>query len=142
MAKSYQLKPLRKFDYALVAERMDGLLINVDRDLQRLGNQAASANAPERERRISLLNVIVRFAGNSYEAVRYVAGDTPEDHRRRPNYVLVIPAINRQLLDLLFTLVYMLDDFDVRSLQYQRAGWRELEEEYRMFKTHFAKDAE
>ena len=45
-------------------------------------------------------------------------------------------------MDLLFSLVYMLDDFCVRSLQYQRAGWRELEQEYRMFKRRFAKDAE
>ena len=45
-------------------------------------------------------------------------------------------------MDLLFNLIYMLDDFSVRSLQYQRAGWRELDQEYRMFKTHFPKDPE
>ncbi|RZU39110.1 hypothetical protein [Edaphobacter modestus] len=28
----------------------------------------------------------------------------------KPNYVIVIPPINRQLLDLLFSLVYMMDD--------------------------------
>jgi hypothetical protein len=55
---------------------------------------------------------------------------------------MVVPAINRQLLDLLFSLVYMLDDLSPRSLQYQRAGWRELDQEYRMFKTQFSKDAE
>ena len=55
---------------------------------------------------------------------------------------MVVPAINRQLLDLLFSLVYMLDDLSARSLQYQRAGWRELDQEYRMFKTQFSKDPE
>jgi hypothetical protein len=121
---------------------MDGLLINVDRDLQRRGNQALRAQEHDDERCLLLLNLMIRFARNSYDAVRYVAGDTPEDERRKPRYVLVVPAINRQLMDLLFSLVYMLDDFRVRSLQYQRAGWRELDQEYRMFREPFAKDAE
>jgi hypothetical protein len=142
MRKSYQRKPLRNFDYPLVMERMDGLLINVDRDLQRRGSQAAHAKSDDAQRRLALLNVMVRFARNSYDAVRYLTGSDPEDHRRRPNYVLVVPTINRQLLDLLFSLVYMLDDFGSRSLQYQRAGWRELDQEYQMFKTQFAKDPE
>lgn len=142
MAKRHIPKPLREFQYPLVAERMDGLLINVDRDLQRRGNQALQRGESDAERCILLLNVLVRFARNSYDAVRYVAGNTPEDHRRRPNYVMVVPAINRQLLDLLFSLVYMLDDLSARSLQYQRAGWRELDQEYRMFKTQFSTDPE
>jgi hypothetical protein len=142
MSKRHQPRPLREFRYSLVAERMDGLLINIDRDLQRRGAQARLRNADDADRCLLLLNLIIRFARNSYDAVRYVAGDTPEDVRRKPNYVLVVPAINRQLLDLLFSLVYMLDDLSTRSFQYQRAGWRELEEEYRMFKTHFAKDPE
>jgi hypothetical protein len=34
----------------------------------------------------------------------------------------------------------MFDDFEMRSLQYQRAGWREAQEEYQKFKTHFSAD--
>ena len=124
MAKRHIPKPLREFQYPLVAGKMDGLLINIDRDLQRRGNQALQRGEGDTERCLTLLNLMVRFARNSYDAVRYVAGNTPEDDRRRPNYVLVVPTINRQLLDLLFSLVYMLDDLSVRSLQYQRAGWR------------------
>jgi hypothetical protein len=142
MPKRHIPKPLREFNYTLVQERMDGLLINIDRDLQKVGNRAAATNARDHERCFSLLNLMIRFARNSYDAVRYVAGTTPEDSRRRPDFVMVVPPINRQLLDLLFSLVYMLDDFSARSLQYQRAGWRELEEERRMFLGAFSKDAE
>jgi hypothetical protein len=117
MAKRHVPKPLREFDYKLVAEKLDGLLINIDRDLQRLGNQALQRRQLDFERCVLLLNVLIRFARNSYDAVRYVAGNTPEDDRRRPNYVMVLPAINRQLLDLLFSLVYMLDELSPRSLQ-------------------------
>jgi hypothetical protein len=140
MRAKRQFKPLRRFEYSLVAERMDGLLINIDRDLQRRGLRATQSGNHNADRCYMLLNLIVRFAQNSYDAVRYVAGNTPEDSRRRPNYALVVPTINRQVLDLLFSLVYMLDDFSVRSLQYQRAGWRELNEEYHLFKSHFSRD--
>lgn len=83
-----------------------------------------------------------RFVSNSYHATLYIAGHTPDDYRRKPNYVLVIPTINRQLLDILFSLVYMLDDHPKRSLNYQRAGYRELSEELHQFKTHFSSDPE
>ena len=93
-------------------------------------------------RRLSLLNVLLRFSRNSYNAVLYLTARTPEGPKRKPSYALVVPAINRQLLDLLFSLVYMLDDFETRSLQYQQAGWREALEEYHKFKTHFSADVE
>lgn len=142
MQKVRPMKPLRRFDYGLIRERLDGLLINVDRDLQRRGSEAHRSGHRDEERCLLLLNLFIRFAINSYNAVRYVAGDTPEDPRRKSNYVMVLPAINRQLLDILFSLVYMLDDLSGRSLRYQRAGWRELYEQYQFMKSHFSKDPE
>jgi hypothetical protein len=140
MRKIHVTKPLRNFDYKLVEAKMDGLLFNVDRHLQRL--IAQNARNPPANRCLSLLNVLLRFTRNSYNAVRFVTADTPADHNRKPNYVLVVPAINRQLLDLLFSLVYMMDDFEDRSLQYQRAGWRESLEDYQQIKNRFSAEPE
>jgi hypothetical protein len=142
MAKRYPLRPLKRFDYKLVEAKLDGLLFNVDRDLQRNIRRAESANNMEVSRCLTLLDVMLRFANNSYRAVRYVMAETPDDPARKPNYALIIAPVNRQLLDLLFSLVYMLDDFPTRSLQYQRAGWREATEEYHEFKTEFSRDPE
>lgn len=137
MQSGAKLKALRQFDYKLVQERLDGLLINVDRDLQRaIGSEPAHPNVSVRG--LLLLDLFVRFAKNAYHALGYVMADTPEDSSRRANYALIIPPVNRQLLDLLFSLVYMLDDFENRSLAYQRAGWREAEEEFQKFKTEFS----
>ena len=90
MSKRHIPKPLREFNYKLVDERMDGLLINIDRDLQRRGNRALGAREMDGERCFTLLNLMIRFAKNSYDAVRYVTGSTPEDSNRRPNYVMVV----------------------------------------------------
>ncbi len=46
---------------------------------------------------------------------------------------MILPPSNRQLLDLLFTLVFMLDDFPTRSLAYELGGYRQAREEYDKF---------
>lgn len=140
--KAVQLRPLKRFDYKLVEKRLEGLSFNLDRDLQNKLAWATVKNQEEEIRCLSLLLVMLRFAFNAYNAVRYIAADTPADPRRKPTFVLVVPNVNRQLLDLLFSLVYMLDDFPSRSLTYQRAGWRELVEEKQQFKSSFASDPE
>jgi hypothetical protein len=127
-------KPLKEFNYSLVKEKMDGLLINVDRDLQRRVKQAEKVGKPTALRCTELLNVMVRFAANSYRAAKYMMADMPEDPNRDPKYALILPGLNRQLLDLLFTVVYIVDDFEARSLEYQKAGWRELKDEYQRFR--------
>src|ERR1700686_160172 len=91
-AKIRLSKPLRRFDYQLVQARMDGLLFNIDRHLQRL--KSKHPNDPTADRCLSLLDVLLRFARNSYHAVWFLTADTPPDHKRRSNYVLVVPAIN------------------------------------------------
>jgi len=137
-----RLLPLKRFDYKLVQERFEGLLINVDRDLQRRTDQAERARNFPASRCLTLLDVMVRFAINSYHAALYLMAETPEDPARRKGYSLIIAPVNRQLLDLLFSLVYMLDDFPFRSLSYQRAGWREVVEEYHKFKSEFSRERE
>jgi hypothetical protein len=135
-----KLPPLKGFDYGLVGERLTGLLVNVDRDLERRGNEAINKFDAEADRQLSLLHLMIRFASNSYKAAFYLCADTPTDHNRQTKFVLVVPTINRQLLDLLFSLVFMLDDFPSRSLGYQRAAYRELCEENHQFKSHFGSD--
>lgn len=136
------LKPLRRFDFGLVGPKLAGLRFNLDRELQTRTEQALQRRDVDADRCLSLLRVLLRFAWNSYEAVVYLAGDIPEDDRRKPNFVLVVPNINRQLLDMLFSLAYMFEDFRARSLAYQRSGWRELYEEREIFKEAFAEDPE
>jgi len=118
----FTLRPLRHVDYGLVRAKLDGLLFNVDRDLQRRVKNLEQRQQWHGARQLVGLNAMVRFTKNTYDAVRYLVADTPEDHNRKPNYVLIVPAVNRQLLDLLFTLVYMFDDYDARALEYERAG--------------------
>lgn len=133
-------KPLERFDYGMVGPRIAGLRFNLDRDIERRAREAIRRADADSDRCLSLLNIMLRFAWNSYEAVLYLAGDVPDDPRREPNFVLVVPNTNRQLLDMLFSLAYMLDDFRPRSIAYERSGFRELHEEIQAFRTTFGSD--
>jgi hypothetical protein len=132
------VKSLKQFEFPIIGERVRGLLINVERDLERISGNLSQVDLLENH--AHLLNQFVRFATNSYESVLYFAGDTPEDPRRKENYAISIPPINRQLLDLLFTMVYLLDDFKPRVREYMRSGWREIFEEQDQIRTSFPSD--
>jgi hypothetical protein len=136
-----KLKPLKSFDYSLVQRGLEGLLRNMDGDLRRRNAQESrKVSDPLDTRHFVVLDMFVRFAKNSYEAAQYLTASIPEDHNRKPSYVLILPTVNRQLLDLLFTVVYMLDDFPERFIAYEKAGWRESKEEYerlvRVYRDH------
>ena len=135
-------KPLREFNFELVQAPLEGLLLNVDRDLQRKTTQSVSQRDHDLQHQLVTINLLVRFTINSYEAVRYLVAHTPEDSKRKPNFVLVLPAINRQLLDLLFSLVYLLDDLPNRIMKYGKSGWRELREQNLRFRNRFSRDPE
>jgi hypothetical protein len=130
------LKPLRAFDVSLIQRRLDGVLLNVDRDLQRRIAQAGAARNYDLVRDLTLMNTMIRIASNSYAAICFLMVEE-EDSRRRRNFALVIPPVNRQLMDLLFTLVYIRDDFDARCPVYERAGYRAAKEEYQLYRSKY-----
>jgi hypothetical protein len=88
-AKDQAFKALR---LQAVEARLDGLLFNVNRDLQRLLNELTAHRQWHKSHRLVGISVAVMFTKNSYNSSRYLIADTPEDHQRRPNYVLVLPA--------------------------------------------------
>ena len=134
--------PLKPFDFNLVRARLDGLLFNVNRGLEKRLNVARSHADKVSAHELLLMMAFIRLAANSYNALRYLVAEEPQDANRKPHFVLVIPPVNRQLLDLLFTLVYMFDDFRPRSRAYRRATWRELSEESHKVSTAHRNDPE
>lgn len=76
------------------------------------------------------LLVAIKAATNTYEAIRYLAADIPEDASRRLEFGLVVSPLARSLADLLFTIVFMREDLPPRCDKFHRGGWRELKEDY------------
>jgi len=114
----------------------------MDEDLQRRVREAQVVGNVETHRQLTLLLTVLRFAGNSYEAVCFLVSDTDNNNnsRRVPRYVLILPAVNRQIMDLWFTLVYMMDDFGVRALAYELCAYRQLREQIDETRSRYGND--
>ena len=123
-----RFQPLKVFNAEVVQKPLDGLLINVSREVERSLKTAIEARNPETERHWSLLLMILRLAARSYESVCFLLLSAQDDPKLLSRRALVIPPINRQMMDALFSLVYMMDDFPARSLEYELSGYRQLRE--------------
>jgi hypothetical protein len=135
-----KLPPLPIFDAQIVQVPLRGLLLNMDRDLERIFERDKRSTDRFAERKSSLFLIMMRLTINAYQAICFLISTEGDSPRRKRKFALVVPPINRQLMDLLFTLVYMLDDFPARSLAYELSAYRQVREEYDQFHTRYAGD--
>jgi hypothetical protein len=129
--------PLDVFDARIVQTPLQGLLRNMDSELVRRLRQSMGSRDTEAERNLSLFLMMFRFTKNSYEAASFLCSDADDIPRRKKEFALILPPTNRQLLDLLFTLVFMLDEFPARSMAYELCGYRQAREEYDKFHARY-----
>lgn len=130
-------KPLERFDFSVVKNPLDGLIRNMDSDLKRRVDLIGTTNDIDEARRFMLLHIMFRFAANSYHAVGFLLSDVDIHPKRLPRFVVVVPPINRQIMDLWFSLVYIMDDFGFRELAFSQCGYRELCEQMEMRKKQY-----
>lgn len=83
------------------------------------------------------LLVTIKTTQNTYEAIRYLAADVPQDPARKLEFGLVIDPLARVLADLIFTLVFMREDLASGVDWYHRGGWRELKEDFERHRTEY-----
>jgi hypothetical protein len=122
----------KEFDARTVQAPLQGLFRNMDCEIVRRLKKAIASHDAQGERTLSLFLLMLRFTHNSHNAMSFLCSS--EDHpKRKQEFALLLPPANRQLLDLLFTLVFMLDDFPTRSMNYESCGYRQAREEYDKF---------
>ena len=83
------------------------------------------------------LIVAMEASKNTFEAIRYLAADVPDDPRRKPEFALVVSPLARTLADLIFTLVFMKEDLPNRVIRYHRGGWREAKEDHERHRSEY-----
>jgi len=125
-----KVSPPEEFDARIVQAPLQGLLRNIDSELVRRLRRAVTSRDSEAERSVSLFLTMIRLTKNCYEAVSFICSDSDDSPKRKREFVLILPPTNRQLLDLLFTLVFMLDDFPTRTVAYELGGYRQAREDH------------
>lgn len=120
--KAQKLPELTAFDYSKVQRPIEGLFRNTTEDLLR----KLKPIPLHTQQQYFLLYFFVRVAQVLYSAVVFILADQPQEPARNPKYAFVLPSINRQLIDLYVTLLYILDDFLPRVREYQQSGWKDM----------------
>jgi hypothetical protein len=120
--KGQKLPELTAFDYSKVQRPIEGLFRNTCEDLSR---KIKPLPLHEQQQHY-LLYLFARITQVLYNAVAFIIAKQPPEPARNPKYALVLPSINRQLIDLYVTLLYILDDFLPRVREYQQSGWKDL----------------
>jgi hypothetical protein len=119
--------------FAIVSDQLDPLLIALSNLLDReFPRDLASIPGLQ-----PFLLVGLNITKTTYEAIRYLAADTPEDPRRKLEFGLAAVPIVRSLLDLLFSIVFMREDLASHVVWYHRGGWRELKEEFDRYRSFY-----
>jgi len=120
--KGQKLPKLTAFDYSKVQRPIEGLFRNTCGDLLR---KLKPVPLHEQQQYL-LLYFFVRITQILYSAVVFILADQPPEPGRNLKYTLVLPSVNRQLIDLYVTLLYILDDFLPRVRAYQQSGWKDV----------------
>ena len=131
---------LQSVDYSALAAPIDGLLFNLDRDLQRQIAKLHKLGDRVKARSVEMPLMFLRYARIAYNSVRFLMADTPPDPARKPIYAIIVPNVNRQLIDILSTLVFMLDDLEPRLKLYERSGYRGMREQYDLYNNAHGND--
>jgi hypothetical protein len=117
-------KPENTLDFSLVKDPLDQLLKATEANIQRewpltLGNTVWHG---------AVFDLSLKIARWTYVASLYLLSDKPEDIRRHLEYAVVVPPLNRTILDMVISVVFVFDDFHDRLCWYFQHGVGQMEE--------------
>lgn len=131
-------------DFGPVRRRIEGLFINIERELERKANENLGhrpLNQATTFLRVSTLSMY-----NSYQAVVWLGSDVEETGNRPKKALLAIPSITRTMIDNLFTVVFMFDQeqggFLQKYIWYAKSSYRDAWEELERYKKDLPQHSE
>ena len=73
----------------------------------------------------------------TYVATLYLLSDKPDDEKRHLEYAIVVPPLNRTILDLVISVVFIFDDFHHRLCWYFQHGVNEMEDRLENYRKQY-----
>ncbi len=85
--------------------------------------------------------VSLKSAHNTFQTICYLCADVRlKQSDWKWQYVLVLPPLNRTILDSVFNVTFMLEDLANRSQWYHESGWREAKRELSEHRKEYGSD--
>jgi hypothetical protein len=87
-----------------------------------------------------VLLTLAYVAKNTYRSIFFLCDMVSKNPARKIEYSLSSISLLRLLLEEVFTLCFLSEDFAEKIVWYCKAGWREMKEEYDRFLLHYGND--
>jgi len=88
-----------------------------------------------------VLQRMVAVTENTFKTAAFLCADTEDNPARKVEFGLSVSPLARSILDTVYALVYLFDDFTANVPRYHRAGWWELSEQYDRLQDTYGSDA-
>jgi hypothetical protein len=85
-----------------------------------------------------LFRLLTRLATTTYQSIIYLSAEHPADLARRVAFSSSVPPMSRSIVDILYSVVFILEDIGPRTDWYYRAGWREMSETFLRYRGRYA----
>jgi hypothetical protein len=70
-----------------------------------------------------LLRLLVHVSANTWDSVRFICRREYGEEGRKVEFAYVVPPLTRTIFETVFTVIYVCDKPEERSLQYFKYGW-------------------
>jgi len=127
---------LFRIDAKVIQEPLDTLLIAASNKLER----EWPTSIPCHPSSPLYLRAFVLVSRNIFRAMGYFCADKPPDPMRKPEYANAARPLARVILEIVFNVVFMLEDLSTRTERYEKAGWRSMAEDLEMFRKTYGDD--
>src|SRR5215204_6007648 len=116
--------PEASFDYKVVKEAMNSLMAATGYKLER----EWPARYQHVDSSMVVVLTLVRYGLNVFTTITYLAKDEPKDQAAPPILSLSIPPLSRTLLEVVISLIFLLEDLPRNTRWFFHAAWREKKE--------------
>ncbi len=112
------------FDYKLIRDDFHRLLVATGNRLER---EWPAKYAHAKDGQVVLLQ-FVRLAINTYKTIAFICSDVNDGADRDPRLALSVPPLNRTILEIIVSVLYLLEDLPRHTALFFRAAWRDEQE--------------
>jgi hypothetical protein len=125
-----------RIDAKVIEEPLDMLLTAASNKLER----EWPASVPCHPSSPVYLRAFVLVSHNIFRAMRYFCADKPPDPSRKPEYANAARPLARVILEIVFNVIFLLEDLTSRTERFEKAGWRSMAEDLERFTKSYGED--
>ena len=111
---------MERFDFKVIRNELESLLVAVGNHLER---EWPAKYADVNSGQMTILQ-FVRVAVNYFRTISFICADVDDGCPRKLILVLSVPPLNRSILEIIVSVLYLLEDLRNHTDEFYRAGWR------------------